>query len=175
MSRRRTKERDEQHEAKQKAPPPTKRRAASFKKTTKENATTTSSLTSDFLTIASTLIPLLLAVLALLCLPTVLGEDRGGEILDKALLKAFKGGIPGFFAATIQILSLMWLRTIINYQYKTGAPFMLAFRTLYKEGGVRRFYRGFIPAVALVPLSRFGDTASNGTPASLHFILFLSS
>ena len=105
MSRRRTKERDEQHEAKQKAPPPTKRRATSFKKTTKENATTTSSLTSDFLTIASTLIPLLLAVLALLCLPTVLGEDRGGEILDKALLKAFKGGIPGFFAATIQILA----------------------------------------------------------------------
>ena len=116
---------------------------------------------SDVLMIASTLVPLLLAVLAMLCLPTILGEERGGQILDRALSKAFRGGLPGFFAATIQILSLMWLRTVVNYQYKTGAPFMVALRTLWKEGGPRRFYRGFLPAVALVPLSRFGDTASN--------------
>eukprot|EP01035_Chromulina_nebulosa_P013758 gene13758-18238_t len=36
-----------------------------------------------------------------------------------------------------------------------------AFLTLYKEGGIPRFYRGLIPALIQGPLSRFGDTAAN--------------
>ena len=32
---------------------------------------------------------------------------------------------------------------------------------LYKDGGVRRFYRGVGPALLQGPLSRFGDTAAN--------------
>jgi len=38
---------------------------------------------------------------------------------------------------------------------------MDALKTLYKEGGVPRFYRGLLPALIQGPLSRFGDTASN--------------
>ncbi len=38
---------------------------------------------------------------------------------------------------------------------------MTALKTLYKEGGIPRFYRGLLPALAQGPLSRFGDTAAN--------------
>jgi hypothetical protein len=45
---------------------------------------------------------------------------------------------------------------------------MVAFKTLYKDGGIPRFYRGLIPALLQGPLSRFGDTAANtGTLAAL--------
>ena len=75
--------------------------------------------------------------------------------------KAFRGGLPGFAAAIVQITSLMWLRTLMNYQYKTGLSMKEAGQKLWKEGGISRFYRGIVPALALVPLARFGDTASN--------------
>lgn len=107
------------------------------------------------------LMPMFGVVLALLSLPSLLGEELGGAILSRALMQAFRGGIPGFAAAIVQILSLMWLRTTINYQYKTGSSLPDTLRTLWKAGGVRRFYRGFAPAIVLVPLSRFGDTAAN--------------
>ena len=62
----------------------------------------------------------------------------------------------------------MWIRTTINYQYRYGTTTMQAFRTLYKEGGIPRFYRGLLPALLQGPLSRFGDTAANtGTLALL--------
>jgi len=38
---------------------------------------------------------------------------------------------------------------------------MQAFKTLYKEGGFVRFYRGYFAALAQGPLSRVGDTAAN--------------
>jgi hypothetical protein len=42
-------------------------------------------------------------------------------------------------------------------------------RTLYRDGGVFRFYRGIAPALFQGPLSRFGDTAANaGVLALLH-------
>ena len=37
----------------------------------------------------------------------------------------------------------------------------MAAKTLWKQGGVRRFYRGLGPALAQGPLSRFSDTAAN--------------
>jgi hypothetical protein len=55
----------------------------------------------------------------------------------------------------------MWMRTIMNYQYRYGTSFKQAARTLYKEGGIPRFYKGIAPALLQGPLSRFGDTASN--------------
>lgn len=62
----------------------------------------------------------------------------------------------------------MWIRTTINYQYRYGTTTLQAFRTLYKEGGIPRFYRGLLPALLQGPLSRFGDTAANtGTLALL--------
>lgn len=38
---------------------------------------------------------------------------------------------------------------------------MTAFKNLYAEGGIPRFYRGLAPALIQGPLSRFGDTAAN--------------
>ncbi|EFN57148.1 hypothetical protein CHLNCDRAFT_30535 [Chlorella variabilis] len=61
----------------------------------------------------------------------------------------------------LQVLSLMWLRTTINYQYRYGTTTTHALKHLYKEGGVTRFYRGLAPALLQGPLSRFGDTAAN--------------
>ena len=77
------------------------------------------------------------------------------------LQKALKSGLNGFKAMIIQVFSLMWLRTIMNYQYKNGGSFKEVFLKLYKEGGIRRFYSGIIPALIQGPLCRFGDTFSN--------------
>ena len=47
----------------------------------------------------------------------------------------------------IQVTSLMWMRTTMNYQYRYGTTTTQAMRKLYGEGGVRRFYRGITPAL----------------------------
>lgn len=88
-------------------------------------------------------------------------ERSFGEILSAAGSRALGGGIPGMVAMAIQVLSLMWLRTTVNYQYRYGTGTLTALRTLYGQGGVRRFYRGVGPALIQGPLSRFGDTAAN--------------
>ena len=51
--------------------------------------------------------------------------------------------------------------TALALQYRYGTTTSEALRTLYKEGGVVRFYRGLLPALFQGPLSRFGDTAAN--------------
>ena len=79
------------------------------------------------------------------------------EIFEKSL----KSGLSGAGAMTIQVSSLMWLRTTMNYQYKFGGQMIPTIKSLYRDGGVPRFYRGIIPALMVGPLSRFGDTASN--------------
>ncbi|GLC35061.1 hypothetical protein PLESTB_000550200 [Pleodorina starrii] len=84
-----------------------------------------------------------------------------GEVLSLAGKKALSGGVPGMVAMAIQVLSLMWLRTTINYQYRYGTTTMEALRTLYAQGGIPRFYQGLLPALIQGPLSRFGDTAAN--------------
>lgn len=55
----------------------------------------------------------------------------------------------------------MWMRTTMNYQYRYGTTTSVAMRTLYADGGIRRFYAGVGPALFQGPLSRFGDTAAN--------------
>jgi hypothetical protein len=77
------------------------------------------------------------------------------------LKKSILTGINGYKAMSIQVLSLMWLRTIMNYQYKTGLKLNETIKLLYKEGGIKRFYSGIIPALIHGPLCRFGDTFSN--------------
>lgn len=37
----------------------------------------------------------------------------------------------------------------------------LPYRTLYKQGGIRRFYAGLPAALLHAPAARFGDTAAN--------------
>jgi hypothetical protein len=90
-----------------------------------------------------------------------------GEILEKARKRALGGGIPGAAAMATQVFTLMWLRTTMNYQYKNGGSTVTALKTLYSEGGVRRFYRGLGPALFQGPLSRFGDTAANAGVQSI--------
>lgn len=83
------------------------------------------------------------------------------EIFAKASARAFKGGWTGAAAMGLQVGSLMWLRTTMNYQYRYGGTMTGTLKHLYKEGGVPRFYRGVVPALFQGPLSRFGDTAAN--------------
>lgn len=84
------------------------------------------------------------------------------EIFKKAGKRAIGGGIPGAAAMAAQVVTLMPLRSTMNYQYRYGnTTTTAAIRTLYADGGVRRFYRGVLPALFQGPLSRFGDTAAN--------------
>lgn len=67
----------------------------------------------------------------------------------------------------IQVGTLMWMRTIMNHQYRYGGTITQTTNQLYKDGGVRRFYRGVGAALFQGPLSRFGDTFSNTLALSL--------
>jgi len=60
------------------------------------------------------------------------------EILSESAKKGLGGGLPGMAAMVLQVGSLMWLRTTINYQYRHGTSTSVALRTLYREGGVLR-------------------------------------
>lgn len=63
----------------------------------------------------------------------------------------------------VQVSSLMWLRTTMNYQYRygTGNGTLSTIKTLYNKGGLLRFYRGYGAAITIGPLARFSDTAAN--------------
>lgn len=89
------------------------------------------------------------------------------QILREAGKRALGGGLPGAAAMGVQVCSLMWLRTTMNYQYRYGSGTIEAVKTLYADGGIRRFYRGVGPAMFQGPLSRFGDTAANAGALSL--------
>merc|ERR1719182_1307924 len=84
-----------------------------------------------------------------------------GETMKKAGYRALGGGVSGAAAMVIQVGSLMWMRTTMNYQYRYGTTTTEALKTLYKEGGIMRFYRGVGPALIQGPSSRFGDTFAN--------------
>jgi hypothetical protein len=64
-------------------------------------------------------------------------------------------------AQAINVLTLMWMRTIMNYQYRYGGTLGDTVKKLYAEGGIPRFYRGLAPGMIQAPVSRFGDTAAN--------------
>jgi len=77
------------------------------------------------------------------------------------LEKSAKSGTAGALAMGTNVVSLMWLRTVLKYQYKHGGNCLGAFRSLYADGGLPRFYRGLPFALIQAPLCRFGDTAAN--------------
>jgi hypothetical protein len=83
------------------------------------------------------------------------------QVMQKATGAAFRGGIAGASAQAINVMTLMWMRTVMNYQYRYSGGFFEVLGKLYKDGGVPRLYRGLIPALMQAPLSRFGDTFSN--------------
>ena len=49
----------------------------------------------------------------------------------------------------------------MNYQYRHGGTLPDTLKKLYKDGGIRRFYRGLPFAIFQGPMSRFGSAASN--------------
>nr|XP_018266291.1 mitochondrial carrier protein [Kwoniella dejecticola CBS 10117]OBR88449.1 mitochondrial carrier protein [Kwoniella dejecticola CBS 10117] len=81
--------------------------------------------------------------------------------LVKALKSAGGGGLAGAAAMVVQVLTLMPMRTIMNYQYRYGGSLKNATKTLYEDGGFKRYYAGLAAALFQGPLSRFGDTAAN--------------
>ena len=98
-------------------------------------------------------------------------KEDYSDILKKSIDRAFRGGISGGIAMAINICTLMPLRTTINYQYRYGTNSLESLKTLYRDGGLLRFYRGFGFAIIQGPWSRFGDTfANSGTIALLNSV-----
>ncbi|KAI6039411.1 mitochondrial carrier domain-containing protein [Pisolithus marmoratus] len=81
--------------------------------------------------------------------------------LGTALKKALGGGLSGAAAMVLQVLTLMPLRTVMNYQYRYGTTTTEAIKILNADGGFPRFYQGLTAALIQGPVSRFGDTAAN--------------
>ncbi|KAH6608596.1 hypothetical protein Trco_001942 [Trichoderma cornu-damae] len=83
------------------------------------------------------------------------------RFIGYALRKALGGGLSGAAAMVLQVLLLMPLRTVMNYQYRFGTSFTSATHILYAEGGFGRYYSGIGAALIQGPVARFGDTAAN--------------
>jgi len=77
--------------------------------------------------------------------------------------KALKTGAT---SGIIQVSSLLWLRTINNYQYRYGTDISTTFKTLYNSGGVLRFYKGYIPSLIVASNCKFAEL--NGYYYSKH-------
>lgn len=67
--------------------------------------------------------------------------------LKGALKRALGGGLSGAAAMVLQVLLLMPIRTIMNYQYRHGTSLTIATKTLYHDGGLGRYYQGLVPAL----------------------------
>ena len=55
-------------------------------------------------------------------------------ILAHAKSQAFKGGMAGASAQVFNVMTFMWLRTTMNYQYRHGGSTTQVIKTLWKEG-----------------------------------------
>jgi hypothetical protein len=86
---------------------------------------------------------------------------------NQILIRAGGGGIAGALAGIVQVLTLMWLRTIMSYQCRYGTTFSQALVTLLREGGIARLYRGLSFALVQAPLARFVSIAANDGVESL--------
>lgn len=49
--------------------------------------------------------------------PTKTDQKPLGEILQNAAKRSLGGGLAGAGAMVVQVSTLMWMRTIMNYQY----------------------------------------------------------
>mmetsp|Transcript_21781 Transcript_21781/g.45811 ORF Transcript_21781/g.45811 Transcript_21781/m.45811 type:complete len:300 (-) Transcript_21781:82-981(-) len=83
-----------------------------------------------------------------------------GDVSTKAA-RAVRDGYAASMASIVSVFLLMWLRTSMSYQHVKGVTMSEAIRQLYNDGGIPRFYKGLIPALVMMPLSRFGDIFSN--------------
>ena len=73
---------------------------------------------------------------------TTTGTVDWNSIFQKATKRAIGGGKAGASAAVVQVLSLMWLRTSMNRQYRYGGDLVSSLKELWKEGGIPRLYQG---------------------------------
>jgi hypothetical protein len=78
-----------------------------------------------------------------------------------ACSQGYQSGKAGAIAGLIQVLTLMWLRTVVNYQYRYELTMKEAIRELYSKGGFLRFYAGLSFAIVQGPVSKFGAVAAN--------------
>lgn len=87
------------------------------------------------------------------------------ELRDRSFRQIFadslRSGQAGALSMAVQVSALMWMRTIMNTQYRYGGSVAETTRRLYGEGGLRRFYRGYPVALVQGPVARFGDTFAN--------------
>mmetsp|Transcript_13481 Transcript_13481/g.29280 ORF Transcript_13481/g.29280 Transcript_13481/m.29280 type:complete len:297 (-) Transcript_13481:1191-2081(-) len=83
-----------------------------------------------------------------------------GDVSAKAA-RAVRDGYAASMASIVSVFLLMWLRTAMSYQHVNGVTMSEAIQQLYNDGGIKRFYKGLIPALCMMPLSRFGDIFSN--------------
>lgn len=51
--------------------------------------------------------------------------------MEEIVLSAAKTGLAGASAMAIQVSSLMWMRTTMNYQFKNGGEFLTTVKALY--------------------------------------------
>jgi hypothetical protein len=82
------------------------------------------------------------------------------------LLGIFSGRKSSIPCCLWTVGALMWMRTTVNFQYKYGMGTVEALKHIYNDGGrgfsgVRRFYKGMIPAL--------------GTKSSTRTLIHLSS
>ena len=75
--------------------------------------------------------------------------------------RVIRNGVSGAVGGVLQVITLMWLRTLTSYQYRHGVSMTDAAHELYNDGGIGRFYKGWQYALLQGPLSRFGSVASN--------------
>ena len=100
---------------------------------------------------------LVLAVPLSLALAYAAAPGRGVSFdtdfdLSSALKRAAGGGLAGALAMVLQVLLLMPMRTIMNYQYRYGGKVVDGAKKLYGDGGVRRYYAGMGAALYVAPL-----------------------
>ena len=96
-------------------------------------------------------------------------EKKPETSMSHVIERSIQSGLSGAAAMGINVATLMWMRTTINYQYVHGTGTIQTMKTLYKQGGIPRFYRGVAPALIQGPMARFGDTAANtGTIVALN-------
>lgn len=84
-------------------------------------------------------------------------EKSSPTFLKRSLLN----GLSGSFAVAVQTVSLTWFHTILDESKKTGHSLKSTTQNLYQNGGVPRFYKGFLPAFRSASLARFGDNSTN--------------
>lgn len=81
-------------------------------------------------------------------------EGGGKFSWGDSLRKALGGGVAGGLAMILQVLTLMPLRTTMNFQYRRGGSTLAAYTFLKNDGGFVRFYKGLGPALIQGPLGK---------------------